>query len=567
MPQPEWEALEREVRDLAQRVAALEQHTGLIPSAQAVASVPESSPDHPLAGMPAILPIVGRALLGLAGAYLLRALTEAGSLSAVAGTAAGIVYALVWLAWAARRPAAERLKSAFGSLTAVLVLAPLVWEATARLRAISPSVAALVLLVFAVYGMAISWRRNQLVVSTLATLATLGTGAALLLATHDVLPFSFLFLALAAACEASACLDHRLSERWLVALAADLAVLLATWLVTNPRGLPLGYATIPQDWLLAAQFGLLTVYLSSTIVRTLLRGFSFTTFETLQCAVAFAVGLSGALRMAPPVPEVLPAGVMLVCAAACYLVAFLMLEQPGASIRNFYTYSTFGILLALGGSRILLSGAEAGWAWSALAIGCIWAGGWWGRFTLEVHGGIYLLLALVASGAFQEAASLLLGVGLWPGERQVALWSGLAAAAASYALAAHYGRADGEAGWWKMPVFRLAVAAGFVWLAAGIAAGALTGVYHGIFGAGATHSYCATLRTAVLAGLSLLLAWAAQRWNRAELSRLIYPAMFLGAYRLVAEDLHQADKGALFLSLLFYGAVLMALPRVKRSAA
>ena len=349
MPQPEWEALEREVRSLTERVAFLEQHTGLSALAAPPAIAPEIPSTHPLAEMPGFLPIVGRALLGLAGAYLLRALTESGTLSPKVGIVAGIVYALLWLGGAARSPVTERLKTAIHSLTAVLVLCPLLWEATVRFHAIGPWTAAAVLLAFATFGMAISWRKSLLIVSTFATLAALGTAAALLLATHDVLPFTFLFLAVAAAIEASACLGHSLGERWLGATAADLAVLLATWLVTNERGLPPGYAPIPHAWLLTAQVALLTIYLSSTIVRTLFRGFSFTGFETAQCAVAFAISLSGGLQMAPVM-----AAVMLVCAAACYLVSFAMLERQGASSRNFYTYSTFGILLALAGSRILL---------------------------------------------------------------------------------------------------------------------------------------------------------------------------------------------------------------------
>ena len=208
MPQPEWEALEREVRDLAQRVAYLERHAGLSAPAAPPAIAPVISANHPLAEMPGLLPIVGRALLGLAGAYLLRALTESGSLSPKAGIAAGIVYALLWLGWAARIPATERLKTAIHCLTAVLVLCPLLWEATVRFHAIGPWTAAAVLLVFAAFGMAISWRKSLLIVSTFATLAALGTAAALLLATHDVLPFTFLFLAVAAGIEASACLDH-----------------------------------------------------------------------------------------------------------------------------------------------------------------------------------------------------------------------------------------------------------------------------------------------------------------------------------------------------------------------
>jgi hypothetical protein len=553
MPQPEWEALECAVRDLTNRVAYLEQRIGLSAPAAPTASVPEIPANHPLAQMPAILPIAGRALLGLAGAYLLRALTESGTLPARAGIAAGIAYALLWLVWAARRPASERLRTALDSLTAILVLCPLLWEATLRFHAIDPWMAAAVLLLFAVFGMAISWRKSLLIVSTFATLAALGTAAALLLATHNVLPFTFLFLAVAAAIEASACLEHWLSERWVGATAADLAVLLATWLVTNARGLPEGYAAIPHPWLLTAQVVLLTIYLSSTIFRTLFRGFSFTVFETAQCAVAFAVSLSGGLQMAPVM-----AVVMLVCGAACYVVSFVLLERQGASSRNFFTYSTFGILLALAGSRILLSSGTAAWVWFALAIACIWAGGSFGRLTLEVHGGIYLLLALVVSGAVQEAANLLLGSASWPGERQVALWTGLAANTVAYALVMHYGR-EGRLSW-NMRAFRIAVAASFVWLASGTAAGILTEAYHQVLGAGASHAYCATLRTGVLAGLSLLLAWAGSRRNRWELSHLMYPAMFLGGYRLVAQDLQQGHTGALFLSLLLYGAVLTALP-------
>jgi hypothetical protein len=274
--------------------------------------------------------------------------------------------------------------------------------------------------------------------------------------------------------------------------------------------------------------------------------------------VAFAVSLSGGLRMAP-----MTAAVMLVCAAACYLLSFLLLERQVASSRNFFTYSTFGILLALVGTRMLLSSVTAAWVWFFLAVACIWAGGWLGRLTLQVHGAIYLLLALAISGAFQEATDGLLGAAIWPGERQLALWTGLAAAAAAYALAAYYGTADHPS--WNIRLFRIAVAASFVWLGAGVAAGILTGAYHAVWGAGATHAYCATLRTGVLAGLSLVLAWAGPRWKRSELSPLVYPAMFLGGYRLVAQDLHQGHTVALFLSLLLYGAVLTALPRLKRS--
>ena len=507
------------------------------------------------------LPILGRALLGLAGAYLLRALTESGTFAPQAGVAIGLLYALLWLVWAAHTPAARHIETALLSLTSVLVLSPLLWEATLRFHAISTWTAGAILLLFTVFGLAVSWRKDLLIVATITTLAGLGTAAGLLMATHDVLPFTFVFLAIAAAVEASACLGHWLSERWLAATTADLSVLLATWLVTNARGLPEAYAPIPHSWLLASQVLLLAIYLSSIIVRTLLRGFTFTAFETAQCALAFLIGVGGGLRLSG---QSSAAGALaLACAAACYVVSFALLDRAGSHGRNFYTYSTFGILLTLAGSRILLSGAAAPAAWLVLAIGCIWAGGFFGRLTLQIHGGVYLVLALASSGALKQAADFLLGeTASWPGEQPAAVGAGALAAAVCYLLAARHRPA--ERGAWSVQAFRLVVAGALVWLAAGIAAGALNAAYHALYGAGASHAYCATLHTGVLAGAALLLAWAGSRWNRLELSRLIYPVMIAGAYRLVVEDLHQDRKAALFLSLLLYGAALTLLPRLHR---
>lgn len=580
MPQPDWEGLEGEVRALAQRIARIERELGLGRERGSVGARPANGDldlpkleqgeglrepgAHPTPA--ALFPLLGRALLGLAGAYLLRAITESGTVGPQLGVAIGLMYAILWLVWAARTPAALRLEAALHSLTSVLVLAPLLWEATLRFHAVSTWTAGAILLFFTVFGLAVSWRKDLLIVATIATLAGLGTAAALLMATHDVLPFTLVFLAIAAAVQASACLNHWLSERWLAATTADLAIVLATWLVTNERGLPPAYAPIPHAWLLTTQVSLLGIYLSSTIIRTLFRGFTFTGFETAQCGLAFLISVGGGLRLASADPRLGPdmAVLTLACAVACYVVSFALLDRRGARGRNFYTYSTFGFLLAIVGSRILLVGATADAAWSVAAIACMWAGGFFGRLTLQVHGGLYLLLALVSSGAITQATAFLLGDGTWQGEKDVAIAAGALAAGLCYALAVHYDSGRRE---WGFQVFRLAAAGAFAWLLAGISAGLLTALYHGVFGEMASHAYCATLRTGIVVGSALLLAWAGSRWDSLELSRLTYPAMVVGAYRLVMEDLHQEQKAALFLSLLMFGAALMALPRFKKAGA
>jgi hypothetical protein len=537
-------SLEDDVRQLALRVAHIEQTLGI-----GVAALPAEpvagAPERPHVGN---LPyLVGRALLGLAGAYLLRALTESGTLPAAAGVAAGILYAILWLVWAARTPADERVEAALHSLTSVLVLAPLLWEATLRFHAVSTWAAGAILLSFTIFGLAISWQKDILIPATIATLAGLGTAASLLMATHDVLPFTLVFLAIGASVEASACLGHWLSERWLAASTADLSVLLATWLVTNERGLPASYAPIPHGWLLAVLVLLLAIYLSSTIVRTLLRGFTFTFFETLQCGFALAITLNGCLRLSVEDPRIAPAigALGLLCAAGCYVVSFVLLAHG----RNFYTYSTFGILLMLAAMRILLSPDAASAAWLAVAVACSWAGRSLGRFTLQVHGAIYLLLALACLGTLQQAAVALLGTG----ELTRTVYIGFAAAALCYGLSAP-------------SALRLGLACTAALLLSAIAGTGLTNVYHALSGVDASHSYCATLRTCVLVVGALLGAWAGTRWRRIELSRLIYPFMLLAGYRLLTDDLHQQRKAAAVVSLIVYGAVLMLLSRRKTQA-
>jgi len=228
----------------------------------------------------------------LAGAYLLRAIAESGAVPAKVVFAAATLYAVAWLLWASRAHAGRRLSTTLYSLTAALILAPLLWEATVRFHTVTPWQTSVILVAFTLIGLAVSWRQDLLVVTTISILTGIGTAGALLIATYDVLPFAFVFLAIAAAVETCACLSRWLGERWLAAAAADLAVFLATWVVTNPRGLPDGYAPIPATALFAAQMALLVIYLSSVMVRTLVHRRTFTNFETVQCAFAFVIGLA-----------------------------------------------------------------------------------------------------------------------------------------------------------------------------------------------------------------------------------------------------------------------------------
>jgi hypothetical protein len=167
------------------------------------------------------------------------------------------------------------------------------------------------------------------------------------------------------------------------------------------------------------------------------------------------------------------------------------------------------------------------------------------------HGAAFLLAASWASGVIEESAAVLLSSSTGVPSRGKA--ECISGAAALLCLLLVVRR--------PQPALPAIIASLLSWQFAGVAAGFLTGTHHALFGIDASHAYCATIRTGVLAIGAVVLAWVGARW-RAELSWLLYPMMALGAYRLVAEDLHQDRRAALILSLVLYGAALMILPRI-----
>ena len=160
-------------------------------------------------------------LLAIAGAYVLRALTEWGVLPAAAGVAIGLVYALVWLWVAARSPVEAKFAAAVSCSTSVLIMAPLVWEAAGGLRSCRPGRAAGVLAAFALIALALGSRTQHRIIGTIAGVSSIVMAFALLLARDDIVPFTTALLVMAAANEFAAWRDLRPGARAFAALAAD----------------------------------------------------------------------------------------------------------------------------------------------------------------------------------------------------------------------------------------------------------------------------------------------------------------------------------------------------------
>lgn len=546
----ELESLREQVRKLEQRVVRLEHTTGLEPETSSTPQpmlVTASGEAMPQAAVftdtASAVPILGRSLLALAGAYLLRALTEMGTIPIGFGITAGVAYATLWLGLAARTSPERKLASIMYSLASVLVLTPLIWEATVRFHVFTTAISALILTSFTIIGLVISWQRNLTHIAWIATLAGVLTAIGLMFATYDLMPFTFALLAIAAAVEASACLEHWLKERFWVAMAANMAVLLATYTITRPQGIPEGYAMFTAGQVIGAQGALLGIYLASAIVRTLWRGLPFTNVEVFQCAVAFVIGMGGSLRVAKGTAgETGLAIFTLFCALACYLVAFTFLERHGEHGRNFYIYSTFGLLLTMGGSGALLSATALGVALPLLALASVWVGQRWKRSTLYWHGTTYLLFGSLASGALGTAfgmlaatATGLAGIGL------ALICTGLCAGGCCLIVS----RCEESHPANTVSIVLLASV-----LLGGIAAGALTSFV--------PVAYAAPLRTAVILATAAVLARGvpkAHRWSAITL-------MVLAGGKILTQEFRADATMPLFLSLFLYGGMLLVLPRI-----
>lgn len=539
------EELSRDVADLKRRVATLEgypeQHAVGMPPEMPVLALPGEVGEAGLEWAGSLVPLFGWGLMGIAGAYLLRALTELGFVPGALGAGLGIAYAASWLLLAAHRAAERPVYSIVHGLTAALIMAPMLWEMTVKFHLLSGVLASAVAVCFTVFGLAIGWRRNLTAIAWIATLAGLFTATALFRETHDATVWAVTILVVAAATEFSACRDHWLGLRWVVALAADSAVLMVMLLALRTPDASQVVAAPAMGALLGLQIALLTIYLSSTIDRTLLRRLNITGFEIGQSAVAFVISIGGALQVTRDGQAgALSVGLFcLLGGAACYLVSFASLDHQDGRSRNFYTYSTFAILLIVAGCGVLLKENLLVVVWAVLAVAMLLTGILRSRNTLRVHAGVYLVLAVAVSQLIPLALDRIIRTN----ESAPPALSGgyllaLAGAALCYAVVvARRGKLVDAS------------------VAASVACWGLLGVAAGWMDA-------APLRTAMVTALAIVAAWAGSRWSRRELLWLAYPLMALAGLKLVLEDLQLGRSLTLFASLIFFGGGLIVLPRL-----
>jgi len=554
-----------QIADLRRRVLNLEKRLDIAAEAPAT-PIAAPAPFAPVTDLDlgqGLVPVMGRMLVAIAGAYVLRALTEWGVLPPAIGVTLGLAYGFVWLFVAARSAAgaaATKVAEVVNCSTSMLVVAPLVWEATQHLKILSSATSAVVLSVYSLVALALSWQTGHRVIATIATVTSIVMASALLLARDDVVPFTSALLVIAAASEFAAWRGVQPGARALAAVSADASLLLFSWLMSKPPGMPDTWVPVSQSFVFAAQIALAALYIATAVVQTVLRRRTLSFPEMFQTAAALLIGIGGAVWVFHQHPAMMLAlGVAaLAGGAAAYAVSFRMFEADNK--WNFRAWAAFGLFLAFAGISLPFS-RTGFWILCCLcaAVSC-WTARSFRLPTLGLHGAVYLTAGSAAAGTSGQALQELFGrssAAEWPASIAV-----LAAGMVSWVAIARIS-SDGAARW-RNQVSSLALAGHLAWTTAGLITYLALSVWRVAFGvrsAGAAD----TLATVVLTSMSLALAWLAAKRDRREFAWLLYGLMAICAYKLAVRDFTSEHNFALVVSLLVYGGTLILLPRLLRA--
>jgi hypothetical protein len=571
--------LERRLLELERRLAALEQwkseaagspgmqtvreaaaaRADVSPVVERVAAAPGEPADGAVVQPPTVefdLSMVGRTLIVLGGAFLLRSITESGLVSASVGVSLGLVYAAAWLV-AGMRPAVSRTSAAYHGLAAVLAAYPLVFEATRKFAVLDAWSSALTLAVVSALWVVLCWRKMLNGLAWIATLGFMGTSVLLMAETTAMVPFVWLHVALGVT---TLWMGYRLKWhliRWPVAAFLDVLLLFMAFLVVTGR------SAIPPTVAMAAGAGAFAAYLASFVLRNLVRERSVVAFEVSQTIVLGVCGLGGAMWIAGAKDtfEVPLALAILVIAAASYGASFVFIPRHSTGPANFFFYSTLALVLVLGAGMMIAEGLPSSALWSGLALTAGFFAGRYEKPVLALHCAIYLVAGLVSTGLLQAGVRTLAieatgdwGVP-WVGAALILVASGIAASIHPMARRGTYSV-------WRAA--KLAILAVFTWTGATMLMAMLGTVLHGTTPSAAMVSF---ERTAVLSGLTIGAAFVA-RWPTLSPGRTLASVLMVSlAMKLLWDDLRVGTPLTMFLSFACVGVALILATKLRKSAA
>jgi hypothetical protein len=550
------DALERltsRIDALERRIAALEHPSEApnlsLPQPPVAASAPATE-KLPFTQAGGIFSVLGKAMLGIAGAYVLRAVAETSALPKFAVAAVAILYAVLWLIGASRVKSGEWLAATIYACTSAMILGPMLWELTLRFNVLTPSMTAGVLAGFALAATGLAWKRDLAAVLWIANITVALAALALSVATHNLPPFIATLLVMALIAEIAAALDHKVSMRLLAAAAGDLAIWALTFIYASPLEARTEYRLLDAAHLIAPGCLLFLLYAVSVTVRTVLQKRRISVFETGQTLIAFLLAASGLLYFAPHVGATVLALACLVLSAATYVALFVFLARS-TDQRNPRVFAVWSAGLLLVGCWLLLPPFWLAACLGVAAVAFTLLGIRLARIPLQLHGLVYLACAAFAGGLFAYVAAVLAGT-----LPAAPTWIFCLVSASSLACFGALGFAPQGLGLRLMRLFPAALAA------CALAALAVQGL--ATLGLTGNAFHLAFFRTLTLSVLALALAFAGSRWQRIELNWLAYATLVFVAAKLLFEDLRHGNLGFIAAAIFVFAVTLIAVPRLAR---
>lgn len=506
---------------------------------------------------------LGKAMLGIAGAYLLRAAAETGIAPRPLVAILGIAYAILWLLFAARTPVEARLARVAYSINSAVILAPMLWELAIRFQVLPAAGVAGALAAYELAAFSLAFKSHRAVLLQIGNTAVAILGLGLAIATHETLPFLAVLTLAAALCEYRSATGMGRSARMVVALAVDAAVWLLIYIYSSPQSAIYSspqntrgdYPGLGMIALLAPGVVLFLVFASVIAFKTLFRAQTITVFETAQTSIAFLLAAMALIEFGPPSNKLILGIIGLTLAATCYAGTLTLLSR-NAPWRNIAVFSTWGGVLLLAGSFLSLPGTWAA-AWLCVdALVAVVAGTRLKRVILEFHGFAFLFAAAIATGLGEYLRLSLTGAPIAaPG---LLIFLAAACATLCYLVAGQDRSNTTQQQVLQLLLAAITAAALTALLAQGLIAmvglGMVTAAHHVAF-----------IRTLTLCAVSLAMVFGGARLFWPELSRLGYAGIVLVAFKLMVEDLRHGHLEYIAASVFLFALTLIAAPRLARA--
>jgi len=545
--------LTKRLEALERRVCALE-HPSETPNTTVVRP-PETAQDverPPSALAGGAFSVFGKAMIGIAGAYLLRAVAESTSFPKPLIAALAIAYAMLWLICAARTRA--YFSTITYASTSALILAPMLWELTLSFKVLTAVESAAVLSAFAGTASALAWKRNLASIFWIANVTAATVAFALSIATREMTPFIAALLLMVLLNEYAAFRGHEQSVRPLVAVVADLAIGAQFYIYASPQNERTDYPLLGTVALLVPSLTLFLVYGTSVALKTVFFQRKISAFETLQATVAFLLFACSVLTCARQSGAIVLGAICLLLSAVSYATVIgIFCRAPER--RNERVIGTWSAALFLAGSLLCLPTSSASLCLAVAAIVATLLAVHLNHPLLQFHGAVYLIAAAVASGLLISAFQAL--VGALPG---APAWSAYVVTVSAVFCYAARKPCRGEVIFEKKLLDFVSALLAVSALAAFLVAGLVSLVALEV--TPATH-HIALIRTLTICATVLTLAFSGSRWRRIELTRIGYAALVLVAVKLILEDLRLGHLEFTAASIFLFAITLIAVPRVR----